>query len=233
MHVTFDSREEIAPQIYTFSFKHTQPVSFVAGQFIELTIPHDHVDSRGVKRWFTISSSPNDELLQITTRISEDSSSFKQALLNLKKGEDLFMAEPMGDFVLPQDASIPLVFVAAGVGITPFHSILRHLHQTDLQRDISLIYAVATEDDILFQDTFDKAGIHATIVVKNPSPAWGGERGILTSQHILKIAEPSKDAMVYLAGPESFVEHLTKDLQNQNDAPQRIVTDFFPGYEQI
>lgn len=233
MNVLFESKEEIAPHIYTFSFKHDKPAAFVAGQFIELTVPHDNVDSRGTKRWFTLSSSPEDQVFQITTRISPDSSTYKQALFNLKKGEVLHMAEPMGDFVLPKDPTIPLIFVAAGIGVTPFHSILRWLHQTDESRVISMVYAVSNEDDILFQNTFDDAGVHVTIIVKNPTPAWGGERGTLSAEHIVKLLEPPKQSMVYLAGPEGFVEQLTKDLKKTEGAPSHIVTDFFPGYDEI
>jgi len=87
----------------TFYFRPEQPLSYTAGQFTELTIPHKRPDERGLKRWFTLSSSPTSELLSITTKFNNDkSSSFKKALFGLKPGAELTMAEPMGDFVLPK-----------------------------------------------------------------------------------------------------------------------------------
>lgn len=233
MTVTFERAEQEAPQIKTFYFKPDTPVRYTAGQFIELTLPHDQPDDRGTKRWFTLSSSPADDLLSITTKMVKDSSSFKQALERLRKGDRVHMAEPMGDFVLPKDTSIPLLFVAGGMGITPFHSILRWLPTAKETRDIRLLHAVSREDDIVFQDTFRDAGVHATIIVREPSSAWGGERGQLTAEHILKIAEPSSGTMIYIAGPEPMVETLEAGLLKLGCPKDRLVLDFFPGYKPV
>jgi ferredoxin-NADP reductase len=166
MQVIFDHSQEEAPHIRTFFFKPEKPVHYTAGQFTELTLPHDSPDDRGIRRWFTLSSSPTDELLSITTRFTPDTgSSFKNALFALEPGTVVQMADAMGDFVLPKLIQTPLIFVAAGIGITPFHSILTWLTATGEKRPIKLLYAVHEEDDIIFQDTFEKAGVHATIVV--------------------------------------------------------------------
>ena len=233
MTVTFEKSEHEAPHIKTFYFKPEKPVRYTAGQFIELTLPHDQPDDRGIKRYFTLSSSPMDDLLTITTKIVSDNSSFKRTLNELKKGARVTMAEPMGDFVLPKDPSIPLVFVAGGMGITPYHSIFRWQHDMNETRDIRFLYAVSQEDDIIFQDTFDDVGVHATIIVSEPSSAWGGERGHLTAEHILKLAEPAPDALIYMAGPEPMIESLEKDLHKLDIPKQRLVLDFFPGYQPV
>lgn len=233
MKATFDHSEDESATITTFWFKPEKPVDFVAGQFIELTLPHVQVDDRGIRRWFTVSSSPTDELLSITTKFSDPGSSFKGALRALEPGTVVDMDPPMGDFVLPQDPTIPLVFVAGGMGVTPYHSIFKWLHDTGERRPIKFIYAVKTEDDIIFQDTFDAAGIHATIVVTEPSDAWGGERGHLTADHILKLTEPDDRTLIYLAGPEPMIEDLQKGLIAQKFSRNQIVTDFFPNYDPV
>jgi len=233
MKVTFDHSHEESATITTFWFKPEKPVDFIAGQFIELYLPHVQVDDRGIKRWFTVSSSPTDDMLSITTKFSEPSSSFKDALRALEPGTVVDMDPPMGDFVLPQDPTIPLVFVAGGMGVTPYHSIFKWLHDTEETRQIKFIYAVKTEDDIIFQETFDDAGIHATIVVTEPSDAWGGERGHLTADHILKLTEPDERTLIYLAGPEPMIEDLQKGLVAEKFPRNRIVTDFFPNYDRV
>jgi ferredoxin-NADP reductase len=140
------------------------------------------------------------------------------------------MAEPMGDFVLPKLIQTPLVFVAGGIGITPFHSMLAWLAATNEQRPIKFLYGVHSEDEIIFQETFDKARIHPTIVVSDPSPAWGGERGQLSAELILGLEKPSDDTLIYVSGPEPMVEALEKDLKHTGVKKHRLVLDFFSGY---
>ncbi len=231
MRVVLDHSEAEAANIRTFYFRPEKPVYYTAGQFIELTIKHAHPDKRGIKHWFTLSSPPTDTLLSITTKFAGDkSSTFKKALFKLEPGAELAMSGPMGDFVLPKLIQTPLVFVAGGIGITPFHSILEWLAATGEQRPIKLLYGVANEDEIIFQDTFERAGQHATIVVSNPTPAWGGERGRLSAQLILGLEQPSEDTLVYVSGPEPMVEALEKDLHKAGLKKHQLVLDFFPNY---
>lgn len=234
MKVVFDHSKDEAEHIRTFYFKPERPVQFTAGQFAEWTLKHSDPDNRGTKRWFTISSSPTDEFVTITTKYAGDdkSSSFKKALFRLEAGDEMLMSDPMGDFVLPKLIQTPLVFVAGGIGITPFHSILSWLASTSEERPIRMLYGVNSEDEIIFQETFDKASQHATIVVDDASPAWGGERGRLTAELILGLEKPSDDTLIYVSGPEPMVEALQKDLLKAGLSKSQFVGDFFPNYSQ-
>src|ERR1700693_2134326 len=101
MRVVYDHRHDEAANITTFYFKPESPVRYTAGQYIELTIKHEHPDDRGQKHWFTLSSSPTENYLSITTKFAaEKGSTFKKALRALPPGTELHMSEPMGDFVL-------------------------------------------------------------------------------------------------------------------------------------
>src|SRR5665213_828787 len=132
--------ENHSKTIKSFWFEPERPLDYIAGQFIMMSIKHDHPDDRGKEHWFTVSSSPSDApLISITTKFSTPSSSFKTALHKLKPGEHVAISDPMGDFVLPKDRNIPLIFVAGGIGITPFHSIIKWLHDTKQSRDITLL----------------------------------------------------------------------------------------------
>lgn len=230
MLVTFDHSLKVADNITSFFFKPESPVHYTAGQFTEWRHDHLNPDNRGAKRWFTISTSPNEELIGFTTKFADKPSSFKKSLLNLKPGDQMQIDQPMGDFVLPKLIQRPLVFVAGGIGITPFHSILKWLSETKEERDIKLIYAVNNEDEIIFQETFDAASVKPTIIVSKPSSAWGGERGHLSAELIMDIAKPSEDALVYVSGPEPMVEKLEKDLKRAGLAKKQFVGDFFPNY---
>ncbi len=234
MKATLHHVDTLTDSIKTFWFEPEQPLRFTAGQYTELYLPHDNPDDRGERRWFTISSSPTKELFSITTKYAaEKPSTFKQALFAMQPGDQADAAEAMGDFVLPKLAQTPLVFVAGGIGLTPFHSMFEWLADTGERRDINFLYAVRSEDDIVFQDTFERADIHATIVIGEPSPDWGGLSGRLTADTIQNYGNISDDALVYISGPEGMIETLKNDLIKAGVKKQQVVTDDFPGYTSL
>lgn len=233
MNVVFDHQENIANNIISFWFKPENPVRYIAGQFIELTIPHDNPDTRGIKRWFTLSSSPTDGLLSITTRFaSDDGSTFKQALSALKSGAKLHMASPMGDFVLPKNNKLPLLFVAGGIGCTPFHSIVKFLHDTGEQRDIRMLYVANNKDDVAYAETFNTLGENFEIILSNPPENWQGKSGRVDAKTIFDLSDHG-NRRIYISGPEPMVEALEKNLKQLGVESKNIQGDFFPGYKPI
>lgn len=234
MNVTFDHSEDTAANIKTFWFKPEKPVRYTAGQFTEIYLPHDNADNRGQRRWFTLSSSPTDDMLSITTKFAGDTSStFKKTLFALKPGTPLKLADPMGDFVLPKDASIPLVFVAGGIGVTPMHSMIKYLYDTKEKRDIHLIYALTIKEEMAFEKLFKDYGVKLTTIIKNPPAGYKGETGSLDAGRILQLAGDDGRSLFYLSGPEPMVEAFTKDLKAKGINKHRLVTDYFPGYQQF
>jgi ferredoxin-NADP reductase len=233
MKATLDHIQTETENIRSFFFKPETELSYTSGQFTELTLEHKNPDSRGQKRWFTISSSPTNELVSITTKYAGDkfSSSFKKALFKLQPGNEVKLAEAMGDFVLPQLIQTPLIFVAGGIGITPFHSILEWLAAAHEERHIKMLYGVDNEDEIIFQESFTKADQHVTILVNQATPAWGGERGRLSAENIIGLETPSEDTLIYVAGPEKMVENLSNDLIAKGFKKSQLVLDIFPNYQ--
>jgi ferredoxin-NADP reductase len=234
VQVVLDHVEDIAKNIKTFWFKPERTVRYTAGQYIELTLPHDNPDERGIKHWFTLSSSPSEDLLSITTKHAEQNgSSFKETLFGLSPGDTVMMSEPMGDFVLPKDPLRPLVFVAGGIGITPMRSMIKWLHDNEEHRTIHLIYAANNIEDVAFRDLFNDYGTPADIVLTNPPAKWEGQTGRLNAEKILELAPDVDHKLYYLSGPEPMVEALEKDLLDLGIDRQRIVGDFFPNYPAI
>jgi ferredoxin-NADP reductase len=161
MQATLEKIEQLADGITTFWFKPEGRFRYEAGEFTEMYIPHI-ADERGEKRWFTLSSSPTEPLLGVTTSFSEAlSSSFKQALQRLQPGDNVQLAEPMGDFVLPKDEDIPLVFIAGGLGITPVRSIIQSLIDTGQKRSAQLLHIAKPAKVRLFEDIFARYPLEA------------------------------------------------------------------------
>jgi len=231
MQATFDHVVDEAENIKTFWFKPDKPTRYTAGQFIELTIFHDNADKRGQKRWFTLSSSPTEEMLSVTTKFAlENGSTFKQAMQSLQAGQIVRMSEAMGDFVLPKDASKPVIFVAGGIGVTPMRSMIKDMVDKAGKRDVTLLYSAKSGNEFAFTELFKHADITYTPIVSGDDPKWQGERGYVTAEAILAIQQTKAESYIYLSGPEPMIQALVADMKKQGVDKKRLVTDYFPGY---
>lgn len=232
--MTLVKQDKLAPTIELFTFEPQPKVNFVPGQFLEWTLPHSSPDSRGVRRWFTISSSPTEKLLLLTTRFADKSSSFKTALRALKPHQQVFARGLEGDFVMPSDKTKPLVFIAGGIGITPFRSMIKYLVDSGERRDIILIYATKTAEDLVFMDLFHEAseafGLKIVTVVSNPPENWSGYKGQISPAVIKEEVPDLLSQLFYVSGPEPMVEALSQLLGEMGVPRSNIRQDFFPGY---
>ncbi len=234
MQIRLDHTEELAKNIKTFWFEPEKPISYIAGQFIEMYLPHPRADERGQKHWFTLSSSPTEKLISITTKHARDQvSTFKQVLFGLKPGSVIKISEPMGDFVLPKDVNIPLVFVAGGIGTTPMRSMVKWLLDSGQRRKIHLIYGVSAPDEVVFLDVFEEYNVKLDIILSKQSAGWQGLTGHITGKRILDIAGQTPEQLIYVSGPEPMTEKLEVELLAEGVPKEKLVLDFFPGYPTI
>ncbi len=221
MKVKLVRKELISGNISTFWFQPDNPVRYIAGQYIELYIPHSNPDERKERRWFTLSSSPSEDLLSITTRLIEPRrSTFKKALNNLKIGTEIKILPPMGDFVLPKDESLPLIFIAKGIGITPFRSMLKYLNDNDKKLNIKLIYCVDKPKDVIFKDIIEEATTKFII-----------REGNISTDELSRYIEDDGKSLIYTAGPERMVETLRDNLIGKGFDQGRLRNDFFHNYD--
>ncbi|CAN5630773.1 hypothetical protein BH23PAT1_BH23PAT1_2480 [soil metagenome] len=235
MHAKIQRIIEEAPGIKTIWFKPERPLQYNAGQYIQVTIPHSSPDNRDNTRWFTLSSSPTESLLSITTRFSvKKPSSFKRHLSKLKIGDNLEFSEPMGDFVLPINPSTPLIFIAVGIGITPMRSMIKWLLDNSQKRDIRLIYAVKNISDAVFLNLFREYGLDVDLLPESSPKRWEGKSGLLTTEKLLTLISGRGDnPYFYLSGYETMVEALAQGLEASGISSECIVVDYFHGYKDI
>ncbi len=232
IEVTLDHTHQENYNIRTFWFKPPRTIRYTAGQFIEMYLPHDNPDERGIKHFFTLSSSPTEKLISISTKFAgAKSSTFKKTLFKLKPGAKIKLVEPMGDFVLPKDKTIPLVFVAGGIGITPFRSMVKWLSDTSEKRDIEALLAANAPKDFVFVDLFQRYGARVTQIVLEPADNWHGQTGKLSGDRIHQLIDKLQSKRIYVSGPEPLVEIVEKDLLEIGIAGSQLVLDFFPNYK--
>ena len=218
----FIEKEHLGSNIYSFRFtKPFEGLKFVAGEFIEMKIPHDNPDDRGEKRWFTVSNVYEDDFIQITTRYFEDkASSFKKALFKLKEGDQIKISDPMGDFVLPKNKNQKLLFVAGGIGITPYMAMLKYMSLETDKRNAKLIWKLNSIKD-RFTIPSKPDFIEEIVVV---------DKDKFNPKYLFEEFKKTESDRIYIAGPEPMVEALNNGLIELGLDKRVINTDFFPGY---
>jgi ferredoxin-NADP reductase len=210
-----------------FVFTPEKPLSWQPGQFIHYTVPHEHADDRGDERWFTISSAPFEKDVWITTRITpEKGSSFKQTLLSLKPGQAIETDSPDGDFTI-DDPHKNHVFIAGGIGITPFRSIISQLHHDGEDINIELLYANRDANNIPFKDELDAISRQH----ENFNITYFNADNKIDETAVRNSAAKLNDPVYYVSGPEPMVEAFTEMLDNMGIEEIRMKFDYFPGYE--
>lgn len=228
---------QLAPDVYDFIFARPPRMAFAPGQYMEWTLGHADTDSRGNRRYFTLASSPTESELRVGVKFYQHSSSFKKAMLALDDETEIVANQLAGDFVLPADPTEKLVFLAGGIGVTPFRSMIQYLLDTGQRRPIVLFYANKTVDDILYRDVFDQAqrrlGIEViyTLTDARKLPAsWQGRVGRLSPKLIRAVVPEYRDCTYYISGPNQMVDSFQGVLRDLGIKPARIKTDYFPGF---
>jgi ferredoxin-NADP reductase len=203
---------------------------------MEWTLGHQDPDVRGNRRYFTMASSPTEQNLRLGVKFSKDSSSYKKAMLRLDRNAEITATQITGDFTLPSDPNQPCVFLAGGIGITPFRSMIKYLLDTRQRRPITIFYTARTVDDIVYKDLFDRAEkelgtkVIYTLTDKTNIPlSWKGNVGHLTPEMIIKQAPGNRSALFYLSGSRSMVEEFKDSLHKAGIPASQIVTDYFAG----
>lgn len=227
---------QLAPNIYDFVFGLNQKLAYEPGQYMEWTLGYKNPDSRGNRRYFTMASSPAESNLRIGVRFNDPSSKYKRALDNLKSGDEIIASSLSGEFTLPKDLSQKLVFIAGGIGVTPFRSIIKNMIDKSQKRDIALFYSVGNIADAVYLDVFGKAqnlGVRTIVTLtdgKNIPSDWRGKVGMVNREMIEAEVPDYKSRLFYLSGPHGMVAGFKKTLLQMGLGKSQIKTDYFPGY---
>ena len=229
-------KNKMAPDIVDFVFKPSQKLAFVPGQYMEFTLAHPQTDSRGNRRYFTLASSPTENDLHLGVKFYESGSSFKRAMYEMDNRTQIVAAQIAGDFTLPPDPTQKLVFIAGGIGITPFRSMLKYLLDTRQRRDIVLFYVNKTPDEIVYTDVLNatqaKLGIKTFYTLTDMHaipPNWPGFVGRISEQMILQTIPDYQERVYYLSGPPNMIKASEQVLKNLKVKSEQIKKDFFPG----
>lgn len=197
--------------------------NFYPGQYLDVELPVE--DRRGNTRTITISSSPSENFLMIT--VKKGVSKFKKMMERLKIGDHITTSHPVGTFTL--DETEKAVFIAGGIGITPFRSIIKHTLDHKLNTPITLFY-LNSSSDFLFKTELDKWQKQLPNLIIHYLVT--GQSGRLDKEKLLKLS-PLRlplPPIYYLAGPPSMVDDFGSWLIGSGVDEINIRYDRFDGY---
>jgi ferredoxin-NADP reductase len=205
MQLRFVGKKALGADIVSFNFKPTEPLTWIAGQSIKLELdgPYGPIEHR-----FTIAAPPYAGVVTVTTRLS--GSDYKNTLTALRPGDVVRGYGVEGDFVW-RESSVPHVFVAAGIGITPFYAMLAERAHEGKPLTAHVIYASTNE--FVYKDELEQWLIPTYI-----------------ANHRLTVEDiPQTKGLVYLSGPSAMVDELNQALLVRGTPESRIVRDWFTG----
>ena len=236
MRVRLKERRSEATEVISFVFDlGGQPFEQQPGQYVFYELDAlDFSDERGNRRHFTISSSPTEKgILMFTTRMR--GSGFKETLRHAPLGYEINIGTPFGHFVMPEGETRRHVFIAGGIGITPYRSMLRCAVDTKKPIDVVLLYFSHSSADIVFgQELEEIARQMATFslvhVLSDPEPDWKGEKGRLSEALLRKWVPNLDQRLFWISGPPPMVMAHKELIEQTGLKEEAIRTDSFAGY---
>jgi ferredoxin-NADP reductase len=212
-----------------------EEIDFTPGQYFWVTLldpPYD--DEKGPRRHITVVTSPNERgVLGLATRVRD--SAFKRSLAELPVGAEVDVEQPKGDFLLPEDTQQPYVFVAGGIGITVFRSMLRYIAEEGLPHRVTLVYSNRDRESAAFLDELQKlAEAHPTlklVLTMTDDPGWDGETRRIDAEMLRDHLGDELGSFTYLvAGPPSMVEAVVDALRGAGVPEDQVRPERFSGY---
>jgi ferredoxin-NADP reductase len=230
-------REEIAERTMAFYLAKPSDFQFRSGQSIDLTLINPpETDAEGNTRAFTIASAPFDPDLMIATRLRD--TAFKRVLRSASPGMEVKIEGPSGSFTLHRNSAKPAVFLAGGIGITPFVSIIRQATRENLPHQLYLFYSNRRPEDAAFLDLLQQAArqntkfhLIATMTeMQHSHHPWTGETGFIDQNMVGRHLPSLEGPIYYLAGPPTMVAAMRQMLVGAGADEDDIRTEEFSGY---
>ncbi len=217
-------RQNIAKDTMLVDLALPQAVEFEPGQYLKLTVPNLlYPDPRGRSRYFCLVNSPSEgKILRIAMR--HRGSGFKKTLRDLPVGSEVQVEGFWGDLLLPQDTKQPLVFIAGGIGITPYMSMLQFVQEKKLPYKITLLYANPDEASTAFREELQD------LASTNPNFGLVLTEARMDAEFIKSHVPDHESAVYYVVGPGAMVAAIFEALGSLGVAQANIRSELFSGY---
>lgn len=225
----------------SFIWQPEKSFEYLPGQYFYFTLPAlAYPDPRGATRHFTLSSSPTEgPLISLTTRIREESG-YKKTLDELAIGSFVEGEGPNGEFIVDESEKGPHIFLAGGIGITPFRSMLKYAIDKNLDIPMHLIYSNSHPEEIAFRDELEEwskkfPNFKLDMTITKPQESkekWTGTVGRIDENMLKKLITNDQllIANYWLCGPPAMVDGLEQVLGKLGLSVGRVRSEKFTGY---
>lgn len=212
-----------------------EDVDYRPGQYFWVELPdRGHDDERGLRRHISVVTSPTEKgVLGLCTRLRD--TAFKKTLAELEVGDEVDVEPPKGDYHLPEDTDRRYVFVAGGIGITVFRSMLRFVADTGAPYRIALVYSNRDRESTAFLDELQELertlSDFRMLLTMTDDPAWDGESRRLDAEVLRELLGAELGAFTFLvAGPPAMVESVAGELTAAGVPEEQVLASRFSGY---
>ena len=233
MQLKLVKKKKEAEGCFSFYFEPNEKIEFVSGQYIYITLPKlNYEDERGVTRHFTISNSPTEEeFIVVTTRI-RDESGYKKTLNELSIGDIVEGRGPLGSFIFKEeDNTKSHVFLAGGIGITPFRSMIKYCYDKRINTNILLIYSNSTNDFVFKNELDEIQKNYDNLKIEYINTQEQGRLDKNKLELLLKNNSFDKNNLEFMiVGPNPFVDGMEEILEEMKINEDNIKTEKFTGY---
>jgi ferredoxin-NADP reductase len=227
MKLTLKEKRQETSDCTSFIFEPEEAISYKGGQFFQYTIEDPQSDDRGTKRFFTNAAAPFEQKVMITTRFaSEKGSTFKANLEKMEVGQTIDAKGPFGEFTL-DEIEKSYIFIAGGIGITPFRSILLQLDHDKQPLNVTLLYANRNQEVVFKEELDSLAAKHSDFKVH-----YIIDPQRIDTQTLQSLISNLQTPIYYLSGPKPLVQAMEQTLAKLNIPSEQIKTDYFPGYSE-
>jgi ferredoxin-NADP reductase len=235
--VRLANKTELAEGTMAFYFEKPKYFQFQPGQSVDLTlIDPPETDDEGNRRAFSIAAAPYEEALMFATRMRD--TAFKRVLRTLPRGTELQMEGPFGTMTLDNAEPRPAVFLAGGIGITPFRSMIVEASKQKWQRPLWLFYSNRRQEDAPFLSELkeierDNPNYKLIATLTEPErsrPTWTGETGYINIAMLTKYLGALTSAIFYTAGPPAMVAAMLEMLGKGGVQIDYVRSEEFSGY---
>ena len=203
-----------------------------AGQHVDVRLTAE--DGYQAQRSYSIASAPEDRHLVLTVQRLEDGEVSPYLVDVLRAGDGLELRGPIGGYFLWESAlGGPLALAAGGSGIVPLRAIVRHHEASGSQIPIRLLYSARSLEDLIYREELEQLAaaeqIEVAVALTRTWPdGWGGHRGRVDASLLEQTAwSPQLRPLVYVCGPNGFVEAVADTLVGLGHDAGRIRTERF------
>jgi ferredoxin-NADP reductase len=225
--VVLKSSETVAEGTMMFRFSKPPSFSFVAGQAIDLSLLDPPAEPNSSHRLLSLVSAPFEAELAVATRM-RDASAFKRALGTLAPGATLRLKGPLGVMTLHDDPARAAVFIAGGIGITPFMSMLRQAAHDRPGHHFFLLYSNRQPGQAAFLR--ELRGLEEEYEHFRLLPRMTDQDGFLDEATIKGFTASAESPLYYLAGPPAMADAMTRILRGSGIKDEDISSEEFYGY---